>query len=95
MRFLAGVIYSTNSTLAPRFPNEWEVFARWSPLSEDNGAPLDIGGQVGYNNVQRRGREVSVARHFGPARLIAVARALSNPRVKQRPYVFGAAERFG
>src|SRR4026209_1297821 len=24
MHFLAGLSYSTNSTLAPRFPNEWE-----------------------------------------------------------------------
>ena len=31
-RLLAGFNYSTNSTLAPRFPNEWEVFARWMPL---------------------------------------------------------------
>src|SRR5688500_7987363 len=50
LRFLAGFNYSTNSTLAPRFPNEWELFARWMPLSEDHGAPLGIGAQVGYNN---------------------------------------------
>src|SRR6476659_11020047 len=46
--FLAGLSYSTNSTLAPRFPNEWEAFARWAPLSEDYGAPVDVGGQIGY-----------------------------------------------
>ena len=27
-RFFAGFNYSTNSTLAPNFPNEWEAFAR-------------------------------------------------------------------
>src|SRR5687768_14220774 len=27
-RLLAGLSYSTNSTLAPNFPNEWELFAR-------------------------------------------------------------------
>ena len=32
-RLLAGFNYSTNSTLAPRFPNEWEAFARWQPLA--------------------------------------------------------------
>jgi hypothetical protein len=80
MRFLAGVNYSTNSTLAPRFPNEWEVFARWAPLSEDIGSPIDLGGQIGYNNAAEGvDGEVSVARRFGPARLIAVGRALSNP----------------
>ena len=48
--FLVGVNYSTNSTLAARYPNEWEAFVRWLPLSQDFGAPLDIGGQIGYNN---------------------------------------------
>ncbi|MDP9179654.1 MAG: hypothetical protein M3O61_18430, partial [Gemmatimonadota bacterium] len=80
MRLLAGVNYSTNSALAPRFPNEWELFARWAPLSEDHGAPLDLAGQVGYNNAgEGVDGEVSVARRVGPARLIAVARALSDP----------------
>lgn len=80
MRFLAGVNYSTNSALAPRFPNEWELFARWAPLSEDYGAPLDLAGQIGYNNAgEGVDGEVSVARRVGPARLIAVARALSDP----------------
>ncbi len=79
-RLLAGVNYSTNSALAPRFPNEWEAFARWNPISEDNGAPLDVGGQVGYNNAaEGLDGEVSIARRFGPARLIGVARALSDP----------------
>lgn len=79
-RLLAGVNYSTNSSLAPRFPNEWELFARWAPLSEDYGAPLDLGGQIGYNNAaEGLDGEVSVARRFGPARLIGVARALSDP----------------
>lgn len=79
-RLLAGVNYSTNSSLAPRFPNEWELFARWHPISEDNGAPLDVGGQVGYNNAaEGLDGEVSIARRFGPARLIGVARALSDP----------------
>jgi plastocyanin len=80
MRLLAGVSYSTNSTLAPRFPNEWEFFARWAPLSEDYGAPLDLAGQVGYNNAgEGVDGEVSVARRLGPVRLIGVARALSDP----------------
>jgi amicyanin len=79
-RLLAGVNYSTNSALAPRFPNEWELFARWAPLQEDYGAPLDVGGQVGYNNAaEGLDGEISVARRFGPARLIGVARALSDP----------------
>jgi plastocyanin len=79
-RFLVGLNYSTNSTLAPRFPNEWELFARWNPLSEDNGSPIDIGGQFGYNNAAEGvDGEVSLARRFGIVRLIGAGRALSNP----------------
>ena len=78
--FLAGFNYSTNSTLAPNFPNEWEAFARWSPLLEDYGAPVSLGGQVGYNNAADGvDGEVSVAKRLGPARLIVAGRALTNP----------------
>lgn len=78
--FLAGVNYSTNSTLAARYPNEWEAFARWLPLSQDFGAPLDLGGQIGYNNAaQGVDGEVSLARSAGIARLIVAGRTLSDP----------------
>ncbi len=78
--FLAGFNYSTNSTLAPNFPNEWELFARWQPLSEDFGNPVSLGGQVGYNNAAEGvDGELSVAKRIGPARLIAAGRALSDP----------------
>jgi plastocyanin len=77
---LAGFNYSTNSTLAPNFPNEWEAFARWAPISQDLGAPLDLGAQVGYNNAADGvDGEVSAAKRFGPARLIVAGRALSDP----------------
>lgn len=78
--FLAGVNYSTNSTLAARYPNEWEAFVRWLPLSQDFGAPLDVGGQVGYNNAaQGVDAEVSLARTAGIARVIVAGRTLSDP----------------
>jgi plastocyanin len=79
-RFFAGFNYSTNSTLAPNFPNEWELFARWSPLAEDLGRPFDLGAQVGYNNAADGvDGEISLAKRVGPARLIAAGRALSDP----------------
>ena len=79
-RLLAGFNYSTNSTLAPRFPNEWELFARWMPLSQDHGAPLDLGAQAGYNNASDGvDAELSAARKFGIARVMAAGRALSDP----------------
>ncbi|HEX6575705.1 MAG TPA: cupredoxin family copper-binding protein, partial [Gemmatimonadaceae bacterium] len=68
------------STLAPNFPNEWELFARWQPLAEDFGSPVTLGGQVGYNNAADGvDGEVSLAKRIGPARLIAAGRALSDP----------------
>ncbi len=86
MRLLAGFNYSTNSVLAPRFPNEWEAFARWAPLSEDHGAPFHISGQVGYNNAAEGvDGEVSVAKKLGPTRLILAGRGLSDPFTSGNP----------
>ena len=82
-RLFAGFNYSTNSTLAPNFPNEWELFARWSPFSEDLGRPLDLGAQIGYNNAADGvDGEVSVAKRLGIARVIVAGRGLSDPLEK-------------
>jgi plastocyanin len=79
-RLLAGFNYSTNSALVPDFPNEWELFARWAPISEDYGAPLDIGAQVGYNNAASGvDGEISAAKMFGPIRILVAGRALTDP----------------
>jgi plastocyanin len=81
-RLLVGFNYATNSDLAPRYPNEWEFFARHQLLRQDDGAPLDVGGQVGYNlSAEGVDGEVSLARRLGPARVIGVARILANPFV--------------
>ena len=75
-----GFLYATNSTLSPRYPNEWEFYGRWLPLTQDAGAPLDLGGQVGYNlAAEGLDGEISIARAFGLARLIGVARVLDDP----------------
>ncbi|HEU4629726.1 MAG TPA: hypothetical protein VFS08_08260, partial [Gemmatimonadaceae bacterium] len=79
-RFLAGLHYSTNSALVPGVPNEWELLARWAPLAQDAGAPVDLGGQVGYNNAAEGvDAELSVARRVGIARLLVAGRTLTNP----------------
>lgn len=77
---LVGVNYSTNSRLAPRYPNEWEAFVRTRFLSQDGGAPLDVAAQGAYN-IAAEGvdGELSVARRQGPLRLIAAGRVLSDP----------------
>ena len=74
----AGVVYASNSTLVPRYPNEWEFFGRVAPLRQSSGAPLDVGVQVAYNlAVEGPGAELSLARRAGPVRLVAVTRLLA------------------
>lgn len=76
---LVGVHYASNSDVAPRYPNEWEAFARWAPLREGRNAPVDAGAQVGYNVAARStDGELALGRRVGPLQLRAAARYLSN-----------------
>ncbi len=82
MHVLAGANYATNSQLTPRYPNEWEFFVRLAPLSQEEGAPLDVGGQIGYNlAAQGIDGEISLAWREGPLRMVAAARVLPDPLV--------------
>ena len=68
---LLGANYATSSDVAPSFPNEWEVFARYARF----GGAL----QLGYNQAARSADgEVTVGRTMGPVRLLAVGRYLSD-----------------
>lgn len=79
-RTMIGFAYATNSTLTPRYPNEWEFFIRHALVSELEGGPIDLGGQLGYNLASEGvDGEVSVAKHAGPFRLVAVTRVIANP----------------
>jgi len=82
LRTLVGIHYATNSQLAPRYPNEWELWARHLFFAQDGGAPLDVGGQVAYNlAAEGVDGEVTLARRQGPLRLTAAARILADPLV--------------
>ena len=71
-----GFTYGSNSDLVPAYPNEWEWFARLSPLSQDAGAPLDASLQAAWNVASESfDTELSVARQLGPVRVIAAGRA--------------------
>jgi plastocyanin len=73
-----GFVYATNSAIVAGYPNEWEFFARGSVLSESNGAPADLGVQVGYNLASDGfDGELALARALGRARLLGVVRALT------------------
>jgi plastocyanin len=83
-----GFLYSTNSTLSPGYPNEWEFYGRWLPVSQDGGAPVDLGGQLGYNLAARGfDGEISIARAQGPVRLLGVTRVLDDPSSGGNPDV--------
>jgi plastocyanin len=79
-RVLVGTHYATNSELSPRYPNEWELFARAAPLAQERNAPVDVSGQLGYNlAADGPDAEVAAARRQGPARFLAAVRLLSSP----------------
>ncbi|MBC7789169.1 MAG: cupredoxin family copper-binding protein [Anaerolineae bacterium] len=79
-RTLLGFNYATNSQLALRFPNEWEFFGRFAALLQDEGSPIDLAAQAGYNlAAEGADAEVSLGRRVGPARIMSAARVLSDP----------------
>src|SRR6185312_8008606 len=76
------------STLSPDYPNEWEFYGRWRPLSQERGAQVDVGGQVGYNLAARGfDGEISIARAQGRVRVIGVTRILDDPSSGGNPDV--------
>jgi amicyanin len=77
---MLGFNYSTNSRVAPAFPNEWEFFGRWRPLTQERGAAVDLGGELAYNLASEGvDAEVSLGRRWGRLGLIGLARALTDP----------------
>ena len=77
---LLGANYATSSPLAPAYPNEWEFFARYRPLSQADGAPLDLAVQAGYNlAAEGVDGELALARELGPVRPLLALRLMSDP----------------
>ena len=78
LELLAGARYATSSMLVNAQPNEWEGFARWSPLRQEAGAPLDAGAELAYNTTASSvDGELTLGRTLGPVRLLAAGRAFS------------------
>lgn len=76
---LLAARYSTNSELVPRIPNEWEFFARYTPLRAEAGFPVTISGQAGYNHAAESfDGEISLERRWGPVLLLGAGRLFSD-----------------
>lgn len=74
---LVGGHYAPQSRVAGR--DEWEAFARWRPLVQAGGAPLDATVQAGWNGAaQSLDGEAALARWMGPLRLLAAGRVFSD-----------------
>ena len=71
-RSLLGIHYATRSDIAPRFPNEHELFARYAPMPW-------LSLQAGYNHAAESvDGELGLSYEFGRVRLLAAARVLGN-----------------
>ena len=69
---LIGINYSTRSDVAPRFPNEYEAFARYEPFRF-------LGLQAGYNNAaESLDGELSLRYALGRLQLLASGRVFSD-----------------
>ena len=74
-----GFTYGSNSDLVRAFPNEWEWFARVTPLVQRAGAPFDAALHAGWNAAAESfDAELSAGRRFGPLRVLGAARAFSH-----------------
>lgn len=74
---MVALRYATNSLQVPGEPNEWEAYARWSPLSQER---LGVDGALrgGWNGTARSvDGELSLARSAGPLRVQVAGRAFS------------------
>jgi plastocyanin len=76
---LAGARFAPQSPTVAGHLNEWEFFLRSAPLSENRGDAFELGTTLGFNTAAGSlDSEVSVARWFGPMRLIGAARGMTD-----------------
>jgi plastocyanin len=98
-RALVGLNYATNSSLAARYPNEYEFFGRYAIVQQEDGELFDFGGQIDYNlAVKGVDGELSIARREGPVRVVAVTRMIADTLGgDKRRFAFGGGGtlRFG
>jgi plastocyanin len=77
-RTLAGINFAAESPVARGQSNELELYGRFAPFYQPRAA-LDAALQVGYNAAaESLDGEFSLARWFGPLRLLLAARLFTN-----------------
>jgi plastocyanin len=83
--FNVDLDYATNSTVFTGIPNEYQLALRRPLLRQSRGAPLDLTATGGYAFApQSVDGEVSLARRFGPVRLLGTVRGMSSAYDVQR-----------
>ena len=84
-RFNVALDYATNSTVFTGIPNEYQLALRRPILREADGGPLDLAVTAAYAFApQSVDGELSVARRFGPVRLLGAVRGMSSGYDAQR-----------
>jgi plastocyanin len=77
MRVLAGARFAPHSPVVPGRPDEWEAFGRIGREVVVGEAPVDVALGAAYHGGARSiDGEASVARWFGPVRLLGEGRVL-------------------
>jgi plastocyanin len=75
---LFGIDFSPESPLAAIADEEWQGYARWTPLREGD-APLELGVTGAYNTASSSlDAAIGAARWLGPLRILAEGRLLSD-----------------
>ena len=75
----AGLNYASASEVVQGYPNEWELLARAAPLTQDDGAPVDVHAQVGWNvATESVDGQLLLTRRVGPLRAVAGVGALQD-----------------
>ena len=78
-RTLLGVDYASNSLVDGGEFNEFELFARWTPVSAAAGHPIDVSFTGAFNEAASSGDvEAMASVPAGPVKLMAVGRFLSD-----------------
>jgi plastocyanin len=77
--FLAGFRFAPESPVVPGSATEWEATGRYAPLRQARGHPFDAGTTWAWNGAAGSlDGELTLARWWGPLRVLGALRTMSN-----------------